>query len=112
MPGKWKEVIILLWIIINVQESEVIWIIIKNMQESEVKGMKIQKSRKEKRSVEGYAICMCALSVCSCGAELCDCSCLIENLQVSRTDARYTTVNDNLLQSRYNSFGRTENMRA
>lgn len=84
----------------------------KNIQESEVKGMRIQKSRKEKRSVEGYAICRCALSVCSCGAELCNCSCTIENLQVSRTEGMYTVTNNNIRQGQYNSLGRTENMRA
>lgn len=84
----------------------------KNMQESEVKGMRIQKSRKEKRSVEGYAICRCALSVCLCGAELCTCSCTMENMQVSKTEWAYNGTNNNIRQGQYNSLGRTENMRA
>ena len=73
--------------------------------------MRIQKSRKEKRSVEGYATCRCLLAACSCDSRVCNCSCADGYMQVSRTWSMNTTVNDNIEQGQYNSAGRTENMR-
>lgn len=74
--------------------------------------MRIQKSKREKCSVEGYATCMCMLATCSCAIQTCVCACQTGNpVQTDKNEA-YTRVNRFRYASASSSGGRTESMRA